>query len=119
MFHLNDRILSYHSSCFYLDNNTKFYVNPEQNVTTGRMTVSLESVTYIDKYIVMDKRHVYLGTPHCRNEQFEIVVFQYSTHIALKNARGCFIGFNENGTLLPPCTLTSQDPQTRLFIAIL
>ncbi len=74
---------------------------------------------YVDKYLVMDARRVHLGTPHCRNEQFELVVFPSSTYIAMKNARGCFIGFNDNGTMIPPCRLTAQDPQTRLLLTML
>jgi len=87
-------------------------------MSTGQISVSFESVLYKDQYLVMNKHqnHVYLASPHNFNEKFEIVTFKYSAHVALKDDRGCFIGFDQTGKLVPPCTLTSKHPHTRLFL---
>ena len=68
----------------------------------------------------MDKHqnHVHLAYPHSYDEKFEIVTFKHSVHIALKNDKGCFIGFDQTGKLLPACTLTSEHPHTRLFLKL-
>lgn len=101
-----------------LEGSTQFYIFPKWNFSTGRMTVSFESVTFKDQYLVMDKEkdHIYLGFPRNHDEQFEIVIFPYSMYIALKDSRGCFMGFDRSGRQVSSCALSPSHPQTKLFL---
>lgn len=89
-------------------------------MSTSETMITLESVKFKDRYLVMekDKERLRLATPQDKNEQFDVVPLASPVYIVLKDSRGCFIGFDRDGEQVNPCNLTSSDPQTRLFLNV-
>lgn len=62
------------------------------------------------------KGRLRLATPQNKNEEFEVVYLKSHIYIALKDSRGCFVGFDRDGEQVDPCSLSSSDPRTRLYL---
>lgn len=56
-----------------------------------------------------------MAHPREGNERFEVVVVDPIT-IALRDGRGCYAAFDQNGELVPPCNVTMEDYRTHLIL---
>ena len=52
------------------------------------------------------------------HEVFEVVITRSPIHIALRDRRGCYIGFDEDGELVKPCSLSSLDLEAWLSLSL-
>ncbi len=107
----------YHFS--YPDWNTMFFVTSEHDQLTDTTTVAFESVKFRGRYLVMDSRKgkLRLGIPKDGNQHFGVVLTPSPIYIALRDNRGCYVGFNSTGDRLP-CGLQLRDPQDLLFLRL-
>lgn len=68
----------------------------------------------------MDKRRnkVRLACPQDNNQVFEIEETNDPSYVALKDSRGCYMGFNSSGRLEEPCGLTRYSYQVPIHLVI-
>lgn len=64
------------------------------------------------------KNRLRLAYPRDGNEDFELVLTENPIYIALRDSRGCYIGFNSQGEPVEPCTLDLQSDQVRLHLRL-
>lgn len=101
--------------------NTRFFVTAH-SFSDDYKTAFFESVKFRGRYLVSDERRnkLRLAVPQrdLGNHLFEIILHPRSPiYIALKDYRGCYVGFKINGGLVSePCELTLSDPETHILL---
>ena len=108
-------LLSLHAY-YYTDRNARFFLHDDLEAT--EKTISLESVKFRGRYLVMDKKRgkLRLDRPTDGNHLFRVLSTANSAYVALKAFNNCLIAFDVHGKLVTGCARSSYSIDTYLHL---